>query len=94
MKREMEYIKCPFCKSAVEIDVEFAAKNGRVFCNGCCKAFDVKIQKATEDDDIQSELLRKHFERKELEEAKVEEVETEEDLSAENNGYYDWDNDF
>ena len=35
--------KCPLCKSEVEIDVDFAIKNKRVFCTECCRAFDVEI---------------------------------------------------
>lgn len=35
--------KCPLCKSEIDIDVEFAVKNKRVFCPECCRAFDVDI---------------------------------------------------
>lgn len=35
--------KCPLCKSEIEIDVDFAIKNKRVFCTECCRAFDVEI---------------------------------------------------
>lgn len=42
--KETKIIECPFCKSDLEIDVEFAKKNGRVFCGSCCKAFEIKIQ--------------------------------------------------
>jgi uncharacterized Zn finger protein (UPF0148 family) len=46
--KNTEYCKCPFCKSTVEIDVKFAAKNGRIFCGGCCKAFNIKIEEEVE----------------------------------------------
>lgn len=36
--------QCPFCSAPVEIDIDWARKNGRIFCGGCCKAFDVTIQ--------------------------------------------------
>lgn len=42
-KKEYDFTKCPYCKSVVKIDIEFAIKNERVFCNSCCKAFDIKI---------------------------------------------------
>lgn len=37
------FVKCPFCKSTVEVDIEFARKNERIFCGSCCKSFDIKI---------------------------------------------------
>ena len=43
-----EYTKCPFCKSVVKVDVKFAIKNGRIFCNSCCKAFDISIEEEEE----------------------------------------------
>jgi uncharacterized protein YbaR (Trm112 family) len=43
-EKETKVIECPFCKSDLEIDIEFAKKNGRVFCGSCCKAFDIKIE--------------------------------------------------
>jgi len=45
----IEYTPCPICKSIVEIDVAWAKKNQRVFCNMCGKAFDIKIQEDTEE---------------------------------------------
>lgn len=43
-----EYTKCPYCPTIVEIDVSWAIRNGRVFCNGCCKSFDIRIGEETE----------------------------------------------
>jgi len=34
---------CPYCKSIVEVNIDWAIRNGRVFCNSCCKAFDVRV---------------------------------------------------
>jgi len=33
----------------VEVDIEFARKNGRIFCNTCCKAFDIALEEEKED---------------------------------------------
>lgn len=38
-------VQCPYHKGIIKIDVEWAAKNGRVFCESCCKAFSVEVQK-------------------------------------------------
>ena len=35
---------CPFHDGEILIDVDWAATNGRVFCEVCCKAFDVQIK--------------------------------------------------
>lgn len=40
----IEHTVCPFCKSIVEVNVKFAKSNGRIFCNSCCKAFDIHIE--------------------------------------------------
>jgi transcription elongation factor Elf1 len=53
--KNTEYVKCPFCKSVVEVDVAFAKKNGRVFCGACCKSFDIRI----EEDDEPEEPVKK-----------------------------------
>lgn len=37
-------IICPYCKYPLKVDVEFAKKNGRVFCNTCCKSFEVVLE--------------------------------------------------
>ena len=34
---------CPYCKSVVLINIRWAIQNGRVFCNSCCKAFDIHV---------------------------------------------------
>lgn len=51
-----EYTPCPFCKSIVEIDVSWAIRNGRVFCNGCCKSFDIRIGEETESEPPKKEV--------------------------------------
>lgn len=40
----VEFTPCPICKSIVKIDVAWAKKNERVFCNSCGKAFDISIE--------------------------------------------------
>lgn len=41
--KNIEYTKCPYCKSVVEVNINFAIRNGRIFCNSCCKAFDIHV---------------------------------------------------
>ena len=41
------YIFCPLCNAEVELDVEWAEKNGRLFCGTCCKSFEIKLEKNT-----------------------------------------------
>jgi uncharacterized Zn finger protein (UPF0148 family) len=65
-------LQCPFCNYKVKTDKDFAAKNGRVFCTTCCKAFDVKVR--TEDQEEEHPAwYRKHILMQDTEE-------TEEDL--------------
>lgn len=40
----IEHVPCPYCKYSVEINVRFAISNGRVFCQTCCKSFDIRIE--------------------------------------------------
>lgn len=35
--------QCPYCKSVVLVNIKWAIQNGRVFCNSCCKAFDIHV---------------------------------------------------
>jgi len=42
-------IDCPYCNSNVEVDIDFAKKNGRIFCGGCCKSFEIKIEDDKDD---------------------------------------------
>ena len=35
--------QCPFCKSIVLVNIRWAIQNGRVFCNSCCKSFDIHV---------------------------------------------------
>lgn len=44
----IEHCRCPYCKSEVEINVAWAKKNGKVFCNACCKSFDLRIEEDEE----------------------------------------------
>lgn len=45
-----QYTACPFCKSVVEVDINWAIRNGRIFCGGCCKSFDIRVGEETDDD--------------------------------------------
>ncbi len=47
---KVQYISCPFCKSTVEINIDWAIRNGRVFCGNCCKSFDIRVGEETEDE--------------------------------------------
>jgi transcription elongation factor Elf1 len=49
MNKKTQIVECPFCNYPVEIDVDFAIKNGRVFCGTCCKSFEVNIQSEQEE---------------------------------------------
>lgn len=40
---KVQYIPCLFCKSTVEINIDWAIRNGRVFCGSCCKSFDIRV---------------------------------------------------
>jgi len=53
----IEHIRCPFCKSEVEVDVLWAKLNGRVFCGSCCKSFDLRIEE--EDDEPEEKPVKK-----------------------------------
>lgn len=44
-------VECPICGSEVNIDIEFAKKNGRVFCGSCCRAFDIELKEKDEEDE-------------------------------------------
>lgn len=42
---ETKVVECKFCDEDLVIDVEWAKKNGRVFCGNCGKSFDIVIEK-------------------------------------------------
>lgn len=56
--RNIEYTKCPYCKSVVEVNIDFAIRNGRIFCNSCCKAFDIQVGEE-EDDEVPTPVSKK-----------------------------------
>jgi transcription elongation factor Elf1 len=41
-------IRCPYCDSLFEVDADWIVKNERVFCNTCCKSFEVKLTEKEE----------------------------------------------
>lgn len=48
----MELIKCPYCKGTIEMDEDWAKKNGRIFCPTCCKSFEVHIEEKEEKEEF------------------------------------------
>lgn len=51
-----EYTPCPFCKSIVEVNIDWAIRNGRIFCGGCCKSFDIRVGEETSDEPPKKEV--------------------------------------
>jgi uncharacterized Zn finger protein (UPF0148 family) len=51
-----QYTACPFCKSVVEVDINWAIRNGRIFCGSCCKSFDIRVGEETEDEPPKKEV--------------------------------------
>lgn len=66
-----EYTPCPFCKTIVEIDIGWAIRNGRVFCGGCCKSFEIRVGEeekstppaVTEPEDVKVEVALEELEK-------------------------------
>lgn len=44
----MVRIDCPYCDELVEAPRAWAIKNERLFCNSCCKSFEVEVQSKEE----------------------------------------------
>jgi hypothetical protein len=42
-------LKCKYCDSVIEVPLKWAIDNQRVFCNFCCKSFDVSVQSAPDE---------------------------------------------
>ncbi len=79
-KKEIDYCKCPHCSATVEIDIEFAIKNERIFCESCCRAFDIKVKKTNQDSkeehsDLEKMLLDQYKERQEDKNEEIQMVE-------------------
>lgn len=60
-------ITCKYCSSSIEVPLKWAQDNGRIFCGGCCKSFDVAIEMgvdlAKEDDKtVVTEIVNKDSE--------------------------------
>lgn len=51
---------CPFHKDEILIDVDWAATNGRVFCEVCCKSFEVQVKATTESTE---ETIKEKFDK-------------------------------
>ena len=37
-------VKCPFCGNIFKVEADWIVRNERVFCECCCKAFDVRLE--------------------------------------------------
>lgn len=42
-------LQCPYCGVNLEVETDWVAKNERVFCGTCCKAFDVQVEEDKSD---------------------------------------------
>ena len=38
-----QHTNCPFCRNIVIINIDWAIKNGRVFCETCLKSFPIIV---------------------------------------------------
>lgn len=59
MSNKEQPVQCPFHKGVITIDPEWATKNGRVFCNSCCKSFEVRVEQTEEPTPIEEEIKQK-----------------------------------
>ena len=41
-------VECQYCDCIIEVPKSWAIKNGRLFCNSCCKAMDIMIESKEE----------------------------------------------
>lgn len=48
-------VKCPWAGHTVVTTMEWVEKNGKVYCNDCCKAFDVEIRDDGGEDEATSQ---------------------------------------
>ena len=81
---KFQYISCPFCKATVQIDINWAIRNERVFCNTCCKSFPIHVGEET--DDEPPEPTKKEDSIKEKFDEGIKEI-----LNEEEGNFY-WDN--
>lgn len=44
-----QVMNCPFCNSILDVDIDWAIRNERIFCGTCCKSFPVRIGEDTTD---------------------------------------------
>jgi uncharacterized Zn finger protein (UPF0148 family) len=98
-------LQCPLCGFPIIVARSWAIKNGRIFCDTCCKAFDVEI-KQEERDSIpyrktskeKAEFLKKFDEEEAEQKSKEEskkpepdsEVEDDYDYGDRHRGYDEW----
>lgn len=81
--------QCPYCKSLVLVNIKWAETNGRVFCNTCCKAFDILVGEEEAPPPIPESI--KQESPINLDATIPEDDESEDDLTtADIEDYYDW----
>lgn len=68
--------QCPYCPSIVQVNIKWAQQNGRVFCGGCCKSFEIHVGEEEKEQVVNREEVIEELE-KELDKA-VEEFEPKE----------------
>lgn len=79
--KNKELMPCPYCKSILEIDVDWAIRNERYFCGECCKSFPIRIGEVPEEP--KKESIKEKFDKG------VEEILKDEDEEQEPNFYWD-----
>jgi len=42
-------IRCPFCSHSVDVNIAWAYKNKLIFCDTCCKSFEVQVKEPEKD---------------------------------------------
>jgi transposase-like protein len=43
-------VECPYCQEIVEVPKKWAIENQRLFCNSCCKSFEISIKSKEEEE--------------------------------------------
>jgi uncharacterized Zn finger protein (UPF0148 family) len=86
-KTKFQHMPCPFCKSIVEVDIQWAMKNGLVFCGTCCKSFPVKVYEQEEAEVEEQMSIPETVEEKW--DAGIKEILTEEDEPTKSSAYND-----
>jgi hypothetical protein len=46
---DTKLIECPYCECSIKIDAAWVRKNGRAFCEHCCKSFECILPEKDEE---------------------------------------------